>query len=295
MRILPYRVPTETVVAPEPWRLVLEGEEFPLPEAYPDWDYQTAVTLRRTVTIDLETTRRESGLTTDTPLALAVVWTSTGSKLRGTAARHMLSETGPVDLHVQLPGTDLGGVLLLDTALILARRRTGDERPTAARRGGSVLWSDRSELRLQGDAPQFPMAVIDFEKTIYPVSAAWHLELDSLETATMGSLLLLVNEKKSVVADALTNAARPRPQDRIVLAILYADIARTMVEHALHNSDFDDDSTYADGSLGATIQSLFHRLFPQRSVRDVRAQVQRSPSWLSTEVQASLNLFEGIA
>ncbi|MFE2999152.1 hypothetical protein ACFXG4_29610 [Nocardia sp. NPDC059246] len=185
-------------------------------------------------------------------------------------------------------------MLVLDTALVLTERRDGTDRPTAARRAGSVLWSDRHELRLQGDAPQFPMAVIDFRKTAYPVEAAWHLELDSLEVASMGSLLLLVNESKPAVAQALTNAARPRPQDRVVLAVLYADIARTMIDHALRNPDFEDGAVFPDDSLGATIKALFGRLFPNRSIKDVRLQADRSPSWLWTEVQAGVDLFGGI-
>lgn len=295
MRVLPYRVPSDHVVRPEAWQLVLDGAEIPLPEAFPHWDYQTTVELRRVVSVDLESTWSGSGLAPGTPLTLAAVWTSTGSKLRGTADRHLLTTSGTVELQVHLAGADLGGVLLLDTALILGRRRDGESRPIAARRAGSVLWSDRAALRLQGDAPQFPMAIIDFENTIYPAEAAWHLELDALDSATMGSLLLLVNEKKTVVADALKNAAKPRQQDKILLAVLYADVARMMIEHALRNPDFSEDSVFPDETLGATIQSLFGRLFPERSVRDVRAQIERAPGWLSTEVQASLNLFEGIA
>ncbi|WP_211339425.1 hypothetical protein [Nocardia mexicana] len=246
------------------------------------------------MSIDLERVRSEAGLSLDAPLTLAVVWTSTGSKLKGVAGRRALRISGPVRLQVRLPGSDLGGVLILDTVLILGQRRQGDDRPAAPRRAGSVLWSDRHQLRLQGDSPQFPMAILDFAKTIYPSDAAWHLELDSLDSATMGSLLLLVNEKKPVIANALKNAAQPGPRDAVVLAVLYAEVARTMIEYALRSPDFDDESIFPDESLGATIQSLFSRIFPQRSVRDVRAQAERSPNWLSTEVQASLNLFGGI-
>ncbi|WP_198347254.1 hypothetical protein [Nocardia terrae] len=295
MRALPFRQPDPTSVRARDWRLVLDGEELPLPDAYPYWDYQTVLTVRRRVDIDLDKVLVEARLTPETSLTLAVVWTATGSSLRGSGARIPLSGPGSIELEVVLPGADLGGMLLLDTVLVLSQRRNGTDRPVAARRAGSVLWSDRHSIRLQGDAPQFPMAIIDFEKTNYPDDAAWHLEIGSnLEAATMGSLLLLVNERKRVVAGALENAAKPRTQDQIALAMVYVDVARTMVEHALAHPEFQDSATFPDESLGATLQALFARLFPSTTISEIRALADRSPSRLASDIQSAINNLEGI-
>lgn len=295
VRVLPYRIPDSALIRAESWRMELNGEELPLPEAYPHWDYQTVLTLRRRVTVDLNRVVVETKLPPGTALALAVVWTSTGSKLRGTAARVTLAGDGPTELEVALPGADLGGTLVLDTVLVLAQRREGLDRPIAARRAGSVLWSDRHRIRLQGDAPQFPMAIIDFEKTNYPTDAAWYLEIGSnLEAATMGSLLLLVNEKKRVIASALENASKPRAQDQIALSMVYADVARTMIEHALTHPDFQDSANFPDESLGTTLQALFERLFPQQTIGEIRSLADRSPSRLASEIQSAVNNLDGI-
>ncbi|OAH13402.1 hypothetical protein [Streptomyces jeddahensis] len=293
-RILPYRIPSEDVLTAQKWLLVTEDGEVTMPEALPDWDYQMDLHLRRTVSVDLDRARVQSGLPTDAALMLAAVWTATGSNLSGPAQHVRLVEGGTrkVELDIRLKGADLGGLLLLDTALVLAERRS-DARPSSPRRAGSVLWSDRESLRLQGDAPQFPMAVIDFARTSFPDEAAWHLQISGgLESATMGSLLLLVNERNTVTATAFENAGKPRPVDRIVLSAVYADAARIMMEHALGNGDFAEDADFPDGSLGATMLSLFDQLFPGQSITDIRLRQRQSPALFASDLQAAVKIFE---
>ncbi|MFD5588351.1 hypothetical protein ACFWII_31690 [Streptomyces sp. NPDC127063] len=273
---------------------MIDDIDIDLPEALPDWDYQMDLHIRRVVRVDLDRARQESGLPAGTVLTLAAVWTATGSNLSGPAQQVRLAEAGTatVELDVRLIGADLGGLLLLDTALLLAERRT-DGRPSSPRRAGSVLWSDRAALRLQGDAPQFPMAVIDFAKTSFPDSAAWHLQISGgLESATMGSLLLLVNEHNAVTSTAFQNAAKPRPIDRVVLSAVYADAARILIEHALAHDDFTEDADFPEGSLGATLLSLFDQLFPGQSITDVRLRHRQSPALFASDLQAAVKIFE---
>jgi hypothetical protein len=294
LRALPYRVPAPGTVVAEPWHLVTDDGEMPLPEALPDWDYQMDLHLRRRVRVDVDRVRAQTGLAAEAVLALSTVWNATGSNLSGPAHHVRLTGTGSVDvtLEARLRGAELGGVLVLDTALVLAERLP-DGRPSAPRRAGSVLWSHRDELRLQGDAPQFPMAVIDFANTSFPARAAWHLQISgNLESAAMGSLLLLINEKNTATATAFENAARPRPVDKVVLSAVYADAARTMLEHALAQAEFTDDADFPDDSLGMTCVALFDKLFPQRTIIDIRLLREQSPSLFASELQAAVKIFE---
>ncbi|WP_280435970.1 hypothetical protein [Nocardia carnea] len=236
----------------------------------------------------------ESGLPSGTDLILAAVWTSTGSRLRGTAMRVIVPDHGAVELRAELPGCELGGLLQLDTVLALSQRRHGSDRPVAPRRAGSVMWSDRAQIRLQGDAPQFPIAIVDFAKTNYPQGAAWHLEIGTnLEAATMGSLLLLVNERHAMITEALQPAGKPSPQDQLALAILHADVARTMVDFALRHTEFEDID-YPDDTIGATLQELLGRLFPGRSLTDIRLRAEHSPNVFAAELQDAVKIFEGV-
>ncbi|WP_405555432.1 hypothetical protein [Streptomyces sp. NBC_01171] len=293
-RVLPYRIPSEDTVGGEQWRLVVEDGEVPLPPALPDWDYQMDLRLRRDVRVDVDQVRRQSGLSADAPLLVSTVWTATGSNLSGPGQHVRLTHSGQDTARFDflLHGADLGGLLRLDTALVLGERReTG--RGSSPRRAGSVLWSDRTELRLQGDAPQFPMAVIDFARTSFPDGAAWHLQISGgMEHATMGALLLLVNERNEATATAFRNAARPRPIDRIVLSAVYADAARIMLEHALAQDDFTGDADYPDESLGATLLNLFEVLFPGQSITDVRLRRHQSPASFASDLQAAVKIFE---
>ncbi|WP_219824589.1 hypothetical protein [Nocardia nova] len=293
---LPYKIPQPDVVSTEGWMLTIDGEELPLPEAFPHWDYQTDLNLRRNVTVDIVRAREESGLAPSTPLTLAATWRADGSKLKGCLMRQPVPESGVIELSAVLRGADLGGTVVLDTALVLTNRRTGNDRLTAPRRAGSVLWSDRHAIRLQGDATQFPIAIVDFATTPYPEKAAWYLEVGSnLEAATMGTILLLVNEKNTVMAEAVQRVKSPRVQDRLVMEALYAEVARSMVNHALRDSDFDDEIDYEDDTLGATLQELIGRLFPSRSIQDIRLLADNSPSRFEAELQAAVNLFGGVA
>ncbi|MEU4178393.1 hypothetical protein [Streptomyces sp. NPDC026589] len=293
-RVLPYRTPSEDIVLAEDWHLITSDGDITAPESLPDWDYRMNLRLSRVVSVDLDRARAESALPTDSPLMLSAVWTATGSSLSGPAQHLRLPNTGtvPVTIDFELRGADLGGLLLLDTALVLAERRP-HARPSSPRRAGSILWSDRRALRLQGDAPQFPMAVIDFSLTSFPDNAAWHLQISGgLESATMGSLLLLVNERNTVTAAAFENAGKPRPTDRLVLSAVYADTARLMVEHALSHEDFSEDSDYPDESLGSTLLSLFGKLFPDQSIPDIRLRQRQSPSLFASDLQAAVKIFE---
>ncbi|MFI8320809.1 hypothetical protein [Streptomyces sp. NPDC085529] len=250
--------------------------------------------LRRTVRVDLERVRAQCGLPEEAVLMLSTVWTASGSNLSGPGHRTRLAGQGVcvVDMEVRLSGADLGGLLVLDTALVLAERRS-DGRPSSPRRAGSVLWSERGSVRLQGDAPQFPMAVIDFAKTSFPDGAAWHLQISgSLDNATMGSLLLLVNEQNKVTTSAFENAHKPRPVDQVVLSAVYADAARTMIEYALSHEEFSEESDYAEDSLGATLLSLFEQLFPGQSITDVRLRRLQSPAIFASDLQAAVKIFE---
>jgi hypothetical protein len=137
------------------------------------------------------------------------------------------------------------------------------------------------------------MAVIDFSLTSFPVDAAWHLQITGdLDSATMGSLLLLVNERNPVVTTAFQKASRPSQTDRLVLSVVHADAARTMLEHGLSDEDFQDDANFPEGSLGATLLSLFQRIFPDQSITDVRLRRQQSPALFASELQAATKIFE---
>ncbi|MER6760333.1 MULTISPECIES: hypothetical protein [Amycolatopsis] len=274
--------------------MLLDDVPVELPESLSDWDYQMDLPVRQQVRVDVDLVRQATGLPPSAKLTLAMVWTATGSGLKAAGSRVLLPEAGTVTVQLDalLSGNQLGGLLVLETALVLAEYCDSGAL-ASPRRAGSVLWADQRSTRLQGDAALFPMAVVDFSRTQYPEDAGWHMEIGGdLETATMGALLLLVNERKKVVVEALRNAAKPRAVDRVVLSTVHADVARTLVDHALREPDFSLNADYGDESLGATLQALVARLFPEQSVSHLRRRQQQSPIAFATELQHAVRILE---
>ncbi|BCJ73686.1 hypothetical protein CS0771_32300 [Catellatospora sp. IY07-71] len=293
-QIWPYRRPSTETVTADTWQLVLDEGPTDLPASLPHWDYRTNLSLGRQITVDTDMLRSEVRLPSDATLQMTVIWTASGSNLRQSAGAVALHREGrqKADLEVQLPGELLGGTVTLRTLLTVADPGTVED-PLAPRLSGSVLWSDEHKVRLQGDAPQFPIAIVDFTRTTFPDNASWHLELGSqLESATMGTLLLYINERSKATVQAFQRAAAPKAVDKVILDAVYADVARLMVEAALHHPDFTDESKFDEDSLGETFQNLIHSLFPGRTVADLRQLREHSPHRLSTQVQAAVGVFQ---
>ncbi|GHH71048.1 hypothetical protein [Promicromonospora soli] len=291
----PYLRPASSTVDAQPWRLLLGEEEVELPESLDGWDYNLDLRLRREVQVDGEAIREQCRLPAGAPLALSVVWYSTGSGLRGRSAFERLDGRGYATHHLDLTiaGAEVGGVLSIDTLLVVPEA-LAEVDALAPHRAGSMLWEHRSEIRLQGGASQFPIAVVDFGPSTLPDTAAWHLEVSgSMDSAAMGSLLLLVNERNKAVAEAFSRAGKPRQADSLVLSAVYADVARTMVEHALSREDFVDDANYGEETLGALMLDVFRQMFGARTIKDVRLRMQDSPSLMATEMQAAVGIFGG--
>jgi hypothetical protein len=285
------RPPGDVVIA-GPWsRVAAEGTEE-LPRELPDWDYDTVLSIRRPVQIDGLRARRLSGLAHDAEIDLTIRWSSSSSALRGRAWRAAVPSRDGVELNVEfdLQGDELGGFLALDTVLTLRRSIPGAS-PAAARRPGSVLWSDRFSILLQGDAVLFPLAIVDFHDLPYPTKAGWYLEVgDDLEAAALGSILLLANERREVVINALLAAGSPSDADRRVLSTLRTDVQRALIERALTHEDFADDVDYPTGSLGALLAAVVRTTFPAFSLEALRRERLSEPALFTSRIQDATDL-----
>jgi hypothetical protein len=256
-RVWPYRRVTDASVKASGW--VIDPDtlgERDVPDSLPDWDYQTDLKLRRRMLIDAAACRRTAGLDADTPLAVSVRWSAIPSLLRGAAAWVPLrDDVQEYIVDVGIAGERLGGVVRVETILVLAGESS--QRPAVARLVGSDLWSDSIEIRLQGDAPLFPMALVPFSASGLPHKAAWFLEIgDDLHATAMGAIQLLINQEHATIVAALDRAGAPTDVDRVLLSALRSDIARTMLERALDNDAFNMSETFGKETLGAVLQGL---------------------------------------
>jgi hypothetical protein len=265
-------------------------QERDVPPSLPDWDYQTDLRLRRSLTVDLVDGRRSAGLDASAPLAISVRWNVVPSLVRGSAAWIPLDgdqREWTVDVHI--PGERLGGVLHVETSVVLAGE--AEQRPAAAHRPGSVLWSDATEIRLQGDAPLFPIALVPFSKSSLPDKAAWFLELGSdLEASALGAIQLLVNQEHPAVVAAVSRAGNPGDVDRTVLSALKSDVIRSMLERAVTDEAFEMTAEFDKDTLGAVLQGLvrtYMSSYVQEDLLDIRRIQSNDPSLFGAIVQAA--------
>lgn len=293
--VWPYVRP-QTGIEVESWQLRTAESAEPLPRELPHWDYNTDLHLSRSLVLDVDAILAQCGLAGDARLGVAAIWRSSGSGLRELSDRRIFVREGPDPLRLQLDfslkGTNVGGVLTLYTHVFLdAPGSTSD--PTAPHRPGSVLWSDESSVRLQGDAARFPMDLVDFRDEIYPDRSGWHLKIGrDLDSAAMGSILLLINSANKTLGQAVARADNPRPVDRVALSALFTDVTRAMIEHALAQPEFDDETEYPDESLGEVLRNLCRRMFPREPINELRMRHANSPTLLATDIQGSVGIFE---
>lgn len=295
-RAYPYRRPPVDVVETGPWLMKVGRTEEELSAELTTWDYDTILRLRRPLRVHGARVRRSCGLPPDVELRLSVVWASSSSGLRGRLwqAPVPMEDDAAMEITGELPGGELGGRLDLQTTITLASVGAGGSHSTAPRRSGSILWRDISTTVLQGDAVLFPLAVVDFEPLPYPTGAAWHLELGSdLESQALGSILLLVNQRRTTVTAALESAADPDDTDRAVLSVIRTDIVRSLVEQALVDEEFDPDEPYPTGSVGALLSAVVRHAFPGRPIDALRRERARSPMLFTTRVQNATELLAG--
>jgi hypothetical protein len=272
-------------------------DEREAPSSLPDWDYHTNLRLRRRLSIDVVACRQAARLADTVPLALSVRWNAVPSLLRGSAAWVPLQDnTHDYAIDVDIAGERLGGVVRLETMVVLAG--SGEPGPARAYLAGSSLWNDSFEIRLQGNAPLFPMALVPFSESSLPSKAGWFLELGSDFHATaLGAIQLLVNQDHPMVAAAIGRAGSPTEIDRAVLSALRSDIARTMIERALGDDTFEMTENFDKDTLGSILQGLIRTYMSTYLVDDDLTEIRRiranDPPRFAAIVQAATGFLAG--
>ena len=297
-RVWPYRRPLGRVQA-EPWRLD-DVTGVPLPAAIPAWDYTTDVTMARLVQINLAELREDCGLPLDARLRLCVrYWPSTSLIRRSVFREELPIRTDKVVCTVRITadGSELGGLLTVETALELATDLPYID-PFVAARSGSILWSDQTKIHLEGAAGLLPIAPVSFREAGLPEGAAWYVSMDGgdWQQAAMGSLLVLLNEDNLVVRQAME-------ADRSEIAgmlwgILGADIVTDLVGRALDDEAFTDETPSDDLDGDLTMAGLVRALMrtyltrpgedTEQSIKRLRDERHRDPSRFRAYVHAGL-------
>lgn len=289
----PYRRASSDTVRADVWMLA-DGDAVREAPPYLDgWDYNTELRFRRELHVNARALRLEVSLPESAELAVAVSAFSTSTWLRRKTFETLLSGDSPdVVIDFALSGAELGGNLRLHTAVLLQTAEVSHG-AFSAHLPTSMLWNDRYEIRLQGDAPLFPISVVDFEAAGFAGGAGWHLEIGpDLEAPLHASIRLYLNRSDAVVVGAFARAAAPSPEDTPVLRAVFVDVARVMVEHALNQEPVRARGEWEPDSLGFALQRLLDRFYPYADLNaELRHRIEH-PADFSTELFGQLPGFD---
>jgi hypothetical protein len=289
---LPFARPSVNAVTTDQWTFSNGDEERLMPEYLEGWDYNTLLGLSRRVRVIPDQIRKEAGLPPSAQLGLIVSAFSSGSWLRSRCWSTSLGAAEQeLETTFELDGGLLGGTLTLNTAVVL-NADLGVERAFSAHLAGSVLWNDKVSVRLEGNAPLFPIAAVDFANTRFPLDAPWRLDVndDDLNASLSSSLRLYINTRCHSVIQAFAEAAVPSPEGERILSAAEADVARLMVEHALAQDSVVGEESFEPGTLGFAFRNAVSlRFFGSAvTVRELRL---TNPSGFSAELYSNLRLF----
>jgi hypothetical protein len=248
--------------------------------------------LTRDVRVDVSQIRDSAQLAEEAQIALAVGAFSTTTWSRQRLFHRPLASSEQLQIAISVDGRELGGTLELRTAVVLEQAAQGSE--FTAHVPGSVLWEDRQRVRLQGDAPLFPISVVSFERAGFAPHAPWHLEIRLDLTAPLhASIRLYLNSAATSVVAAFANAATPTDEQRAILRAVYADVARLMVEHSLNQEELHrSDGDWEPDSLGYALKALLNRHYPGADLGAIQRYRVDHPTDFGTEILSKLRLFD---
>lgn len=290
--VAPFRQAAGDSVKGDPW--LLAGFEERLGERAEHWDPDLTLRLNRSVVVDVDAVLTSTGVASADRLAIAAVWKSDRTRLRGPGMSVPLSgrsgETR-ISLSLDVPGHLAGGSLEIRTVLI---RTEGDEEenPIVARRAGAVLWSERVSVALEGSASRFPVTVLDFSGVPgLAGDAPWALEWSprDLEQPILGAMRLLVNSGAPRVVEAISGTSDA--ENASIASMVRFDVARSLVHGALSEEEFVQGvREFEADSVGRMLANLLDRYWPGVAPEVLAKRLVETPHRLESDLQVKTGL-----
>lgn len=293
---VPYkRASTQRLTAGQ-WEVLTTEQPAPLPLVLSGLDYSSLLRLRREIVVDVSGLRADCGLADDVPLMAAASWSSPGTMLRRSLASVSIADdegTCLVELAGDVSGSEVAGVLHIDTVILVACQPVQSQ-PLTARHAGAVLLHERQTIQLDSSHSFFPVEVVDFSKGYWAnPEAGWRLTWNvfALDQPFLGSVRLLINAAHPHVVRAVSGEA-PNAEASAIRAAIYFDTAKALILGSLASEDFiERNGDYADGSCGRIVYTMIQMLFPGDSIGGLAAAASQRPDHFSTDLQGRLRLF----
>jgi len=268
----PFRTIPENLIEGTPWVQLEAGGVMPSLNKIDHWDYDTEITLERTISFDVERCLRSIGLGEDAKLLLIVMVITgpTGSRWIAFQQNIENSQKNFSNISFVLNSEKLAGAITLITEVILMAPGSNSENLSASK-PGSRLWSESHQIDIEGISARFPMDILDFDKALKSLdisSALWYLQWnpEHLESSFVGNVVLYLNIKQKNFIEKV------KSEDSVVIQWIKLDLIRQMCSVAIEQNEFVENyHGYQDGSIGGTIRDWISLAFDNMSVEVVRA------------------------
>jgi hypothetical protein len=282
----PYVRPAPERVSTGDWLIATPLGSGLLGEELAGWDYATNLLVSVSLKLDLSAVLSDCGLGSDSKLVGLIFWRSARTGLHGSSAAKRLVD-GENCITLDLMGSELGGRLDLETRVVLIEAQAGSV--LSPRRAGSILWSQKRAVDLEGTADRFPVELRDFQKAgLRGPDGAWVLHWDSHNPDwSASSCVRLWMNSRHPVATILTGA-KPDPR---TMSVLRHDITHQLIDEALDNDELSE-SDWPAGSLGAVLLERVNAVFPGLSLNDCRALRRDRRDDFESAIQSATSIFK---
>lgn len=282
-------------VSATPWLIGLDdAPPEPALDHLKDWDYAAAITVRRTLAINLQAAAQALDIP-EHDLAMSVVLAvGTGSgrlprDVRLIGPWPVSTERHELTIDEVVPGSGLSGALHLQTVVMLSAspQARGALSPW---RTGARLWSDAIKIRLDGEESRFPLEITSFSTMFAGASmrnALWHLDWRPGDWAKdfNGAVRLLINADHAAFVD------RVRSADPATLQTVLGDVMTQIVEQALADEDTAASlGTFEAETLGGQAMAWIALAWPCQTPEHARGLMQTDPGKIRTALQAAAAL-----
>ena len=261
-RVQPHLMASHESVRWAGWFVVTEAERRPVGPLLLGWDYNQALRIGSSPTVDLDELLDSTGLTDLEHVHLVLIVDCAPTARRFVASTPVLDYLSDVDpfLTVAIPQGSVALELKLTCHLALLAD-VAAAGVSASRKGSRLAESPTFKLMLEGDASRFPTEALSFEELRWE-PAAWSVRIvvEDMNEAFSGAVRLILNTDHPV-GSALASM-EPRTYGAIA-SVLRVDIVRAVLLEAIERISERAGSTtgFDEESFGAVAEQMSNDYF----------------------------------
>lgn len=278
-----------------PWILCEESGDVIVGDWLADWDMARDLKLKREISIDFELAADQLEL----PVADLVLdarirfGTGPGSMPRlsfGGSGKRLTADVSEVSFEQTIEGRNLSNRLLMETHVLLVEPRAGAN-TLSPRYPAARLWSDRHDLRLEGEEPRFPMEITSFSERFSGQAlegAPWFLHWTPGDlTRDFGTAVrLFLNSDREDFAEWFQEG------DRSAVQVVLADTMVQIIGALLDRPDTDLEGDLEEGSIVCQARKWIELAFPGKDINAVRAMRELRPSFYHAGLLAAADVVQ---